>query len=140
MENSSFQVFVYGTLKPGGFYWPHFCEGKVSSATPAKIYGELYDLHVGYPGVFMRGTSWVHGYILSFRELKDFKQLDVLEGYEPNRPLEANEYVRLQVECFNTEGKALGKVWAYQMTEATYKEFSGTRIDAGVWPVDGLTP
>ena len=29
MKFSDLTVFVYGTLKPGGHYWPEFCEGKV---------------------------------------------------------------------------------------------------------------
>lgn len=136
MKNTAYKVFVYGTLKPGGHYWPQFCEGKVSAAVPAKIRGELYDLHVGYPGVFMRGDDWVQGYVLTFPKQADFEQLDVLEGYQPDRPAEANEYVRLRVDCFNTEGELLGKVWAYEMTEATFQHFSGTRIESGNWPVD----
>ncbi len=130
------KVFVYGTLKPGGHYWPQFCEGKVSAAVPAKIHGELYDLHVGYPGVFMRGDDWVQGYVLTFPRQADFAQLDVLEGFKPNRPNELNEYVRLRVNYYNHEGEPLGAVWAYEMTEATFRHFAGTRIESGNWPID----
>lgn len=128
-------VFVYGTLKPGGHYWPRFCEGKVASAIPAKIRGELYDLHVGYPGVFMRGADWVQGYVLSFPRQADFEQLDVLEGFESGRPNELNEYVRLRVDCFDESGACLGEVWAYEMTETTFERSIATRIDDGNWPI-----
>ena len=136
MEKLGHKVFVYGTLKPAGHYWAQFCEGKVSAAVPAKIRGELYDLHVGYPGVFLRGDDWVHGTVLTFPRQTDFEQLDVLEGYQPHRAAEANEYMRCRVDCFGTEGESLGEVWAYEMTEATFKRFSGTRIESGNWPVD----
>ncbi|MFO8027172.1 MAG: gamma-glutamylcyclotransferase family protein [Opitutales bacterium] len=53
MNLSELSVFVYGTLKPGGRYWPEFCEGKVGEPIPAKIRGALYDLHVGYPGLWL---------------------------------------------------------------------------------------
>ncbi|CAA6676398.1 MULTISPECIES: gamma-glutamylcyclotransferase [unclassified Lentimonas] len=128
-------VFVYGTLKPGGHYWPQFCEGKVSAVMPAKIRGELYDLHVGYPGVFMRGDTWVQGTVLTFPRTRDFEQLDVLEGFEPRRSVEENEYIRLRVDCFDPAGEPLGKVWAYEMTEATFQRFAGTRIVDGNWPI-----
>ena len=131
---SDLSVFVYGTLKPGGHYWPQFCEGKVSSVLPAKIHGELYDLHVGYPGVFLRGAEWVQGTVLTFERQQDFAQLDVLEGYQPGRRAELNEYVRLRVECYAPNGQLLGEVWAYEMTAATFQHFAGTRIESGHWP------
>ncbi len=134
MENRTQKVFVYGTLKPGGSYWPQFCEGKVGLATPAKIRGELYDLHVGYPGVFLRGEQWVQGYVLSFTRPADFFQLDVLEGFKPNRSNQLNEYVRVRVDYFNEHGVSLGEAWAYEMTQATFERFSSTRIENGNWP------
>ena len=133
MKFTDESVFVYGTLKPGGHYWPQFCEGKVSAPVPAKIRGELYDLHVGYPGMFLSGDSWVLGTVLTFAKQADFAQLDVLEGFKPNRPNQLNEYLRLRVDCFNEHGERLGEVWAYEMTEATFKRFSATRIEDGNW-------
>lgn len=133
--SSKYQVFVYGTLKPGGHYWPQFCEGKVSDVTPAKIRGELYDLHVGYPGVLLRGDDWVQGCVLAFPNKADFLQLDVLEGYEPGRPEEANEYLRKKVSTFSLDGQALGRIWTYEMTHATFQRHSSTRIVNGNWPV-----
>lgn len=134
MKDSTQKVFVYGTLKPGGSYWPQFCEGKVNLATAAKIRGELYDLHVGYPGVFLRGDDWVQGYVLSFLRPADLSQLDVLEGFNPNRPNKLNEYVRRRVDYFDEDGVNLGEAWAYEMTEATFERFLSTRIEDGNWP------
>jgi gamma-glutamylcyclotransferase (GGCT)/AIG2-like uncharacterized protein YtfP len=135
MNDSQQSVFVYGTLKPGGHYWPRFCEGKVLPAIPAKIRGELYDLHVGYPGMFMRGEHWVQGVLLTFPSKADFDQLDVLEGFDPDRPEEENEYVRRLVICFDINGEPLRQVWAYEMTETTFSRCAGTRIEDGIWPI-----
>ena len=79
-------TFVYGTLKPGGHYWPDFCEGKVAEPIPAKIEGELYDLNVGYPGLRLARGKWVQGYILTFSSEADFLRVDELEGYAPTGP------------------------------------------------------
>lgn len=133
-ENS---VFVYGTLKPGGRYWPLFCEGKVRAVVPAKIRGELYDLHVGYPGMRLTDTGWVHGVVLTFERARDFYEVDELEGYDPDRAEEANEYVRRRVPCFSPEGEPWDEIWAYEVTESTLRELGGTRIPDGNWPVDG---
>ena len=135
MTPSDLTVFVYGTLKPGGHYWPEFCEGKVSEPIPAKIQGELYNLHVGYPGLRLQGDEWVHGYILTFTTEKDFLRLDYLEGYAPDRPYSENEYIRLKVPCYTPEGKDLGEVWTYEMTDATMERCNGTRIQDGNWPI-----
>lgn len=134
--NPDFKVFVYGTLKPGGRYWPEFCAGKLAAEpVAAKIRGELHDLHVGYPGLLLKGDKWVMGYVLELAEAADFLRLDFLEGYEPGRPEAENEYNRLRVACFSTAGKALGEVWAYEMTAATMARHQGTRIESGDWPV-----
>lgn len=108
----------------------------MSSEVPAKIRGALYDLHVGYPGVFLREDGWVQGVVLTFEQQQDFVQLDVLEGYQSGRRAELNEYMRLRVDCYAPDGQSLGQVWAYEMTEATFQQFAGTRIESGHWPVD----
>jgi len=130
---SDLKVFVYGTLKPGGRYWPEFCEGKVVAYTPAKVRGELYDLHVGYPGLKLRGDGWVYGYVLELGEPAHLHGLDYLEGYVPGRPEDQNEYNRLRVPCFDLDGKPLGEVWVYEMTAATMARHSGTLIESGNW-------
>jgi len=134
---SLFQVFVYGTLKPGGHYWPEFCEGRVAAHCPAKIQGELYDLNVGYPGLRLSGSDWVQGYLLSFPNEADFLRLDELEGFVPGRDPDQNEYNRLKVPCFDQQGALIGEHWAYEMTEATFQSHQCTRIPDGNWPVTG---
>lgn len=130
------KVFVYGTLKPGGHYWPDFCQGKLASEPrPAKIRGELYDLHVGYPGLLLSGDQWVHGYVLEMVDEAAFAGLDYLEGYVPGRPEAENDYNRLRVRCFSPEGKPLDEVWIYEMTAEKIAQHKGTRIESGDWPV-----
>jgi gamma-glutamylcyclotransferase (GGCT)/AIG2-like uncharacterized protein YtfP len=131
------KVFVYGTLKPGGHYWPRFCEGKVARYRPAKIQGELYDLHVGYPGLRLRGQNWAHGYLLEFKDPVHLDGLDYLEGYAANRPESENEYNRVRVPCYDEEGEPLGEVWAYEITPTAFARLHPTRIENGNWPVDG---
>ncbi|MFP4203196.1 MAG: gamma-glutamylcyclotransferase [Opitutales bacterium] len=135
MTLSQIPVFVYGTLQPGGAYWASLCEGKLATPPqPAKIRGTLYDLHVGYPGLRLEGDGWVRGYVLKFRTAADFHQVDILEGFVPGHPHEDNEYVRFKVSCYTPEGKPMGQVWAYEVTETTLRECGGTRIESGKWP------
>ncbi|MEN8662306.1 MAG: gamma-glutamylcyclotransferase family protein [Lentimonas sp.] len=135
MNSTTHTVFVYGTLKPGGHYWARFCEGKVSEVLPAKIRGSLYDLGVGYPGLVLDDQGWVQGCLLMLPREADFQQLDVLEGYVPQREASKNEYVRLKVSCFDPDGESLGEFWAYEMTAATMKRHKTTLIENGNWPI-----
>lgn len=131
------KVFVYGTLKPGGRYWPPFCEGKVARQHPAKIRGELYDLHVGYPGLRLQGADWVYGWLLELADPAHLSGLDYLEGYAPGRPESENEYNRVRVPCYDLENQPLGEVWAYEITPTTFAQHRTTYISSGDWPVDG---
>jgi len=134
--SADLKVFVYGTLKPGGRYWPEFCEGKLAAEpVAAKVPGELYGLNLGYPGLVLKGESWVRGYILEFSKEKDFLHLDYLEGYVPGRPESQNDYNRLRVPCFDLEGEALGEIWIYEMTPEKIARHGGTRIESGDWPI-----
>ncbi|TVP81206.1 MAG: gamma-glutamylcyclotransferase [Puniceicoccaceae bacterium] len=132
---SPVKVFVYGTLKPGGHYWPQYCEGKVARQQPAKIRGELYDLHVGYPGLRLQGQAWVYGYCLELKDPAHLDSLDYLEGYAPNRPESENEYNRIRVPCFDLEDQPIGQVWAYEITPSAFAKNQTTHIQNGNWPV-----
>lgn len=127
-----FNVFVYGTLKPGEFYYPLYCEGKVVQSCEAFTYGQLYDLPLGYPAMTV-GQARVYGYVLTFVEAQALKDLDDLEGYDPHGPLDQNEYERQQIEAFHLDGTSLGMVWAYRMTVQHANHLGGTLISSGRW-------
>ena len=135
MQLTDLSVFVYGTLQPGGRYWPEFCANKVNKPVPAKVRGELYDLHLGYPGLRLQGDGWVQGYVLSFKTAEDFLRLDELEGYAPDRPYTENEYIRHKVAAYSNDDEPLGEVWAYEITDHIMARCRATRIPAGKWPV-----
>mgnify|MGYP005863976501 CR=1 FL=1 len=102
---------------------------------PAKIRGELYDMQVGYPGLRLKGVGWVYGYLMTFFNEADFLRLDYLEGYEPQRAEEENEYLRLKIPCYDLSSTLIGDVWAYEITTRMMEELSATRIPDGNWPV-----
>lgn len=133
-SNSRPLVFVYGTLMPGGHYWESHCQGKGRNLGAARVRGRLYDLHCGYPGLRLGGDSWVSGYILEITSKEAFKKIDELEGYDPARPPEENEYIRLLEPCFDPEGRPLGQAWTYEITESELKRCGGRLVESGIWP------
>lgn len=108
-----FQVFVYGTLKPGECNYQRYCVGRVIKTYPAITFGQLFALPMGYPGM-TTGERIIYGVVLGFNDPTLLLDLDQLEGYHAERP-ELSEYERQLINIFDLEQKPLGAVWAYLM-------------------------
>ena len=126
------RIFVYGTLKPGGFYWPRYAEGKVVAHQPARVRGMLYHLNPGYPGL-LEGEGWAEGVLLTLTDETALLGMDELEDYVPGRPPEQNEYQRKRVECWDANGDPLGQVWVYLMLPDKMRELGGEPVAGEVW-------
>ena len=129
---STLKVFVYGTLKPGERNYQRCCDRRTKSETPAYTQGILYDLPVGYPAM-IEGEQKVRGYLLVFNNPKILDTFDILEGYQPERDRNSNEYYRLYVPVYAIDGEYLTKAWAYFMTPAKVKQYQGNIIESGWW-------
>tara|TARA_R100000027_G_scaffold61057_1_gene52187 strand:- start:21883 stop:22317 length:435 start_codon:yes stop_codon:yes gene_type:complete len=126
------RVFVYGTLKPGGFYWQRFCEGKVDRWWPARTRGEVYHLPIGYPASVFGGDCWIQGVVLEMKDIEAMKGLDSLEGFDPYRTV-GNDYRRLRVEVFDLESDRVDRVWSYEMDLRKIVGQGGIRVESGNW-------
>jgi gamma-glutamylcyclotransferase (GGCT)/AIG2-like uncharacterized protein YtfP len=135
-EPSTLDVFVYGTLKPGEANFPAYCEGKVIVQTPAYTWGELYALPVGYPAM-TEGKNKVQGMLLCFSDRQVLASLDVLEGYQPHRLAELNEYYRASVPVYSLGDRLIHHAWAYYMTLAKVKQYQGIELTSGSWTGKG---
>ena len=129
-----YYVFVYGTLKPGGRYWPQFVEGKVSASIPAMIKGTIYHLAAcGYPGVILGGNAWVHGYVHVFEKRPAMEALDRLEGFNPEVDPSSCEYIRRTVPAYDPSGDPFATVWVYEMAKAKITTLGGEKLPTGNW-------
>ncbi|MEM8612913.1 MAG: gamma-glutamylcyclotransferase family protein [Cyanobacteria bacterium P01_H01_bin.105] len=116
-------VFVYGTLKPGGTYYQQYCVPYLKTARPAQVRGLLYDLPtLGYPTMTL-GAGWVKGYWFIL-DAAAMPELDYLEGYHPEgyETLEGDndfeeEYVRQRTTVFDLNGQPTGEAWIYVMAQ-----------------------
>ncbi len=137
-----YDVFVYGTLKPGGIYWHTHVRNKVVVSMPAMVRGQLFHLpHRGYPGLLCEPSdaaappSWVHGYIHRFEERALVLALDELEGYAPDRPAGFNEYQRRFVPVFDLKREPFATVWTYVMRPQQIADNQGELVASGDWIV-----
>ncbi|MEM9226891.1 MAG: gamma-glutamylcyclotransferase family protein [Verrucomicrobiota bacterium] len=126
------RVFVYGTLKPGGYYWPSYAEGKVTAHGAAKVQGRLYDLAPGYPGLTL-SEGWAEGVLLTLVNTAALAGFDELEGYVTGRDPALNEYQRVEVPCYSLDEEPLGIVWTYCMNEEKVQALGGIYLPEGRW-------
>ena len=127
-------VFVYGSLKPGGSYWDHFCRDRVLKYRPAKISGLLYALETGYPGAVKAETGcWIFGYLLEFENDAILPLLDEFEGFVADQPRNFNEYNRECVPIYLLSGKHFCDAWAYLVDLETVESQSSVFVKNGIW-------
>lgn len=129
-------VFVYGTLKPGGTYHKQYCVPYLKQTQHAQVQGVLYDLpHLGYPTMTF-GNGWVKGYLLTLDETA-MPGLDYLEGYNPSQfevPPSDNDaeenYTRQRAMVFDLTHQPIGEAWIYVMDEPP---MGAVRVSEGEW-------
>ena len=128
-----YRTFVYGTLQPGGHYFPTYCQGRSTIVGRAKIRGRLYHLPVGYPAL-ASGREWVHGWVLNLHSRETLEAIDQLEGYSPKIPQSWCEYRRFRASVFTLDGKRWNSAWAYRMDENRILAMRGRYLPSGQWP------
>jgi gamma-glutamylcyclotransferase (GGCT)/AIG2-like uncharacterized protein YtfP len=137
-----YDIFVYGTLIPGGFYWQQFVSAKATTTAPAMVRGHLFYLpHKGYPALVCAhdesqvSSPWVHGFLHRFERRTHVLALDALEGYSPENKPTDNEYQRCFVHAFDSNKEPLGPVWTYEMSIEQVNRDQGKLIADGKWLV-----
>lgn len=123
-------VFVYGTLRPGGFYHRRLVAGHPVIATPAWTRGQLYALSPGYPGL-RPGENRVAGDVLSFDDDGLLRALDELEGFDPAHPdAPDGEYTRERCPVAAADGSPLGEAWAYWIRPERLEAYAARAVTA----------
>lgn len=132
-------VFVYGTLKPGGYYHDAYCGEFQFEATDGTIMGRLYSFpSLSYPGAVENDTSRIKGVLIKFHhtEIEVLEKLDRLEGYDPDRTTDENEYYRKRISVFDeNDRRIVAQAWCYFMDPEKIKRLKGVPVVTGFWPV-----
>ncbi|WP_448319479.1 gamma-glutamylcyclotransferase family protein [Streptomyces sp. CO7] len=119
-------VFVYGTLRPGGFYHPSYLLGRTTAEEPATLRGVVLHEGPGYPYALEEDGAEagaraadmepgvVHGELMTLAEdgyERVLEALDQLEEYRPGDP--SSLYLRAVREVTRTRDGARVLAWVY---------------------------
>ena len=140
-------VFVYGTLKPGGRYHAAYCREHLLEAVPAIAPGILYHLpHPHHYPAMTQGDRPVRGFLLRFSNNTVLSKLDALEDYDPNRATKDNLYDRRLITTQitpplpNTNSSVPTQkeaqtvlAWAYFMESDTVRALGGIQVESNNW-------
>ena len=131
INNTTGHVFVYGTLKVGGFYAEAFDTVRLSSK-PAYIEGALLDLH-DFPGIKTCLGGRVHGEIHEYEQFDQvINAMDQIEGYYgPGNKYNLFERIQVVATDENEEKK---EVIAYEFGQDLPDEKERV-IKSGIWKI-----
>lgn len=122
-------LFVYGTLKVGGFFAKRL-DNKRNHSEPAKIKGKMFKAGGGeFPAVIIDDFSTVTG---ELHEYKDFNKvieyIDMVEGYFGHKS-PSNLYNRHEIEVIMDSGKTkTATIYTYARDTNNMEE-----VSSGVW-------
>ncbi len=138
-------IFVYGTLQPGYPPYEIYCKPHQPQVQRAIVYGQLYQLPLGYPALVVGGDRPVQGYRLSFA---DPSILTILDDYEQHDPAELRQiypnldidrvvqnlaYDRQTIATFTPQGAAVCPSWVYSMTLTQVQQLEGIMLTNRYW-------
>lgn len=131
-------LFVYGTLRPGGRYWPNIAQF-VEHYDPALLTGhELWHLDDGYPAAVV-GTGGVFGdllYVKQGKEAEFFAIADEIEQYSPTDT--SSLYIRTPVTVArlrNPNGTPVpAETYVFNSAHRPYLLKHGKELPNGEWP------
>ncbi|MDO5722924.1 MAG: FG-GAP-like repeat-containing protein, partial [Flaviflexus sp.] len=130
------QPFVYGTLRKGQPAYNRMLAGNTTREVKTTVSG--YDMYMKVSGTYPYALSTIANSTIVGEEMhiKDsvywavLNRLDTYEGYNPDRPLSQQSYMRTQ-----TRSARGTKVWIYEATPRmkAYLVSNGVRITSGDW-------
>ena len=123
-------IFVYGTLKVGGYFALQFDEYRISSI-PATAKGTMYEASGWFPAVIFDDEREVIGELHEYEDIdRVLRYLDYIEGCDPEGGSQ-NLYNRHIVEV-TTENGDLVKAHTYEYN----RETEDLKIrESGIWPI-----
>jgi gamma-glutamylcyclotransferase (GGCT)/AIG2-like uncharacterized protein YtfP len=137
--------FFYGTLKPGGVNYLRYQLAEVLvDELPATLDRAALYTDGTYPVAMLladaRPSDQVQGFLMTLADAEYARllgELDDLEEYRPDAPLEQSWFVR-RVAAVRLSSGALVDAWMYEAGPRVAAQIAAgalTRIDSGDWPI-----
>ncbi len=130
-------VFVYGSLKEGGYYAMYFDSSRLS-VQKAVIKGDLYD-GLPFPFVDIEGVGEVHGEVHEYEGFENvLKLIDQIEGFI-KEGFVGNLYDRIITKATLEDGKEVD-VYVYYISLEKAERYVQSwmkleKVESGIWEV-----
>ena len=128
--------FVYGTLRPGGRYWPNIAP-LVDRYEPACLFGfKLWHLPEGYPAI-EEGDGRVFGDLIVARAGSESKLREVMDAIEDCRPDDPDSlFDRIRVYAHplrDLQRRVEAELYVYALRHSEHLHAHGKRVGSGDW-------
>ena len=136
-RDAHIRLFVYGTLRPGGRYWPEVARF-VERHHPAHVDGfAMWHLPEGYPAVLPTGAGdRIRGEVLWVPRGLAAAALAAFDEVEDHRPGAPDSlYDRLVVDTVGLDGHGLcqAHIYVYHPARRDYLHAHGLPVPCGDW-------
>jgi gamma-glutamylcyclotransferase (GGCT)/AIG2-like uncharacterized protein YtfP len=123
------KVFVYGTLKVGGYFSSNVSD-LLLNHKPASINAIMYSIDDSYPGIIEGGNSKVKGEVHTFSDKKEaLRRMDRIEGYYKEGDAN-NLYNRVKTTVETEDGDEEVYTYVFARSIGNYKP-----IKTGIWKI-----
>ena len=132
MKNTGW-VFVYGSLKVGGYFSRAF-DRQRKFAIPASVKGTLLNLS-SFPGLILGGEKEVQGELHLYKDFhKVVREMDYIEGYRKRNDL-GNLYHKQVINVKMDDYKTV-RALVYTLNTDRISTFGCAIVESGEWPID----
>ena len=120
-------IFVYGTLKVGGYFADYF-DGIRKKSVQAKVKGTLFRIVYGwFPGLILGGESEVTGELHTYSNAKEVLQvMDEIEGVR-------EKLFKREIALVKLDTGEVREAVVYTFNQSTQ---GSEAVESGVWDIE----
>ena len=127
------KIFVYGTLKEGGFFARHFDSYRISSER-ATIKGTMISLGE-FPGIVLQGDGEVVGELHEYSSFDNvLEEIDRIEGCSGENEDPDNLYHRKAIKVLTDSGEK--EAWIYVINTDQMEILHYEVVKNGEWKIN----
>lgn len=128
--SDTLKVFVYGTLKVGGFFSKRFDDYRLSSKE-ATTKGTMFDSGSSYPAVVLEGDDTITGEVHEYSNKSEVElRMDYIEGFGGSNDSPGNLYNKYEITVNTKDGSEKCIMYGFARDTNELK-----KVESGIWEI-----